>query len=93
MVCATARRAPIKAYFELEAHPEPRMEYTARLEMARIKRMPRLRSAIGNGRGMGVQRVSARVRARMGVKRNRIGEEVEGRTGSFVKSFSPSAIG
>lgn len=26
MVCATARRAPIKAYFELEAHPEPKIE-------------------------------------------------------------------
>lgn len=26
MVWATARRAPIRAYFELEAHPEPRME-------------------------------------------------------------------
>lgn len=26
MVCATARRAPIKAYFELEAHPDPRIE-------------------------------------------------------------------
>lgn len=26
IVWATARRAPIKAYFEFEAHPEPRME-------------------------------------------------------------------
>lgn len=26
IVCATARRAPIKAYFELEAHPDPKME-------------------------------------------------------------------
>lgn len=55
--------------------------------------MPRLRSAIGKGRGIGAQRVSARVRASMGVKRKRMGEEVEGRTGSFKKSFSPSAIG
>lgn len=55
--------------------------------------MPRLRSAIGKGRGIGVQRVSARVRASIGVKRKRTGEEVEGRTGSFKKSFNPSAIG
>lgn len=55
--------------------------------------MPRLRSAIGKGRGMGVHRVSARVRANIGVRRKRMGEEVEGRTGSFKKSFRPSAIG
>jgi len=47
MVWATARRAPIKAYFELDAQPEPKIEYTARLESARIKRTPRLRSATG----------------------------------------------
>lgn len=47
MVWATARRAPIKAYFELDAHPEPRMEYTARLESARINRIPRFRSITG----------------------------------------------
>lgn len=26
MVCATARSAPISAYFELEAHPDHKME-------------------------------------------------------------------
>ncbi len=31
--------------------------------------------------------------ASMGVRRNRTGEEVEGRTGSLIKSFTPSAIG
>ncbi len=31
--------------------------------------------------------------ASMGVSRNRTGEEVEGRTGSLIKSFTPSAIG
>lgn len=29
----------------------------------------------------------------MGVARNRKGEEVEGRTGSLIKSFTPSEIG
>lgn len=33
------------------------------------------------------------VRASIGVKRNRTGEEVEGRTGSLINSFNPSAIG
>lgn len=41
IVCATARRAPISAYFELEAQPDQRMEYTARLDMASINRTPR----------------------------------------------------
>lgn len=47
IVWATARRAPMRAYFELEAHPEPKMEYTARLDKARINRMPRFRSSTG----------------------------------------------
>lgn len=58
-----------------------------------MKSRPRLRSAIGNGSGIGVQRVRARVNAIIGARRNRIGEDVEGRMGSFMKSFSPSAIG
>ncbi len=47
MVWATARSAPIRAYFELDAHPDPKIEYTARLERARMKRMPKFRSATG----------------------------------------------
>lgn len=47
----------------------------------------------GYGRGMGAHRVSAKVRASMGVAKNRTGEDVEGRTGSLMKSFTPSAIG
>lgn len=43
--------------------------------------------------GIGAHRVSASVRASIGVARNRNGEEVEGRTGSLIKSFRPSAIG
>lgn len=43
--------------------------------------------------GIGAQRVRARVSASMGVRRNRTGEAVEGRTGSLIKSFTPSAIG
>lgn len=42
---------------------------------------------------MGAQRVIARVRASMGVRRKRTGEEVDGRTGSLINSLTPSAIG
>lgn len=43
--------------------------------------------------GIGAQSVRASVSASMGVARNRTGEEVEGRIGSLIKSFTPSAIG
>ena len=93
MVWATARRAPIKAYFELEAHPEPRIEYTARLEIAKMNSMPRFKSVIGWGMGMGVHSIRARVRAKVGAARNKNGEEVEGRMGSLINNLTPSATG
>lgn len=69
------------------------MEYTAKLDRAIIKRIPRLRSVTGYGMGMGAHNISARVRANIGVAKNKNGEEVEGRTGSLIKSLTPSAIG
>lgn len=93
MVCATARSAPIRAYFEFDAHPDHRIEYTARLDMARRNRRPRFRSVRGNGRGRGIQIVMASSRASIGVIMNRSGEDVEGRTGSLMNSFTPSATG
>lgn len=58
-----------------------------------MNKIPRFKSATGKGRGIGVQSIRAKVRASIGVKRKRMGEEVDGRTGSFMKSFSPSAMG
>lgn len=78
---------------ELDAHPDPRIEYTARLERASTNKIPRLRSVTGYGIGIGAQSVRASVSARTGVIRNRKGEEVDGRTGSLIKSFTPSAMG
>lgn len=46
--------APIRVYSELEAQPDHRMEYTAKLDMANRKSKPRLRSAEENGRGSSV---------------------------------------
>lgn len=93
MVCATARRAPIRGYFEFEAHPDQRIEYTAMLDRASINNNPRLRSVMEIGIGRGAQIIRARNRARVGVIINSVGEEGEGRTGSLVKSFTPSATG
>lgn len=69
------------------------MEYTARLDMARRNKRPRFRSVRENGSGSGIQMVRARRRANMGVIMNRNGEEVEGRIGSLMNSFTPSAMG
>lgn len=78
MVCATARRAPTRAYLELDAQPEPKMEYTAKLDRARINRRLKFRSVEGVGIGIRVQRVRAIVRAKIGETKKRKGEEVEG---------------
>lgn len=93
MVWATARRAPIKAYFELDAQPAPRTEYTVRLDRARMKRIPRLMSTTGYGIGIGAHKINARARISMGARRKRTGDEAEGRTGSLINSFTPSANG
>lgn len=61
--------------------------------MARINSKPRLRLRIECGRGRGIHMSKARVRAAVGVVRNRNWEEKEGRTGSLVNSLSPSAMG
>lgn len=93
MVCATARRAPISAYLEFEAHPDHRMEYTARLDMANMNSTPRFMLIRGCGMGRGVHIVRARVRARIGAIMNMEIEDVRGRRGSLVKSLTASAIG
>lgn len=93
MVCATARSAPIRAYFEFDDQPDPRIEYTAKLDSDSRKRTPRFRFDSENGIGRGVQIISARVSAIMGIIRNRVCDDVDGRTGSLINSFSPSAIG
>ena len=41
IVCATARKAPMRAYFELEAQPDQRIEYTAKLDIANMKMTPK----------------------------------------------------
>lgn len=45
------------------------------------------------GRGNGVHIIIARARARVGARINRSWEDVDGRMGSLINSFTPSAIG
>lgn len=93
MVWATARSAPMRAYLEFEAHPDHKMEYTARLDMASMNRTPRFMLTSGCGIGSGTHMVSASVSARIGAMMNIVIEDVRGRRGSLVNSFTASAIG
>lgn len=93
MVCATARRAPIKAYLELEAHPDHKIAYTAKLEVAKINRIPIFILIRGIGIGKGIHMVSASVKARVGAIINSIIDDVRGFIGSLINSFIASANG
>lgn len=93
IVWATARRAPIRAYFELEAQPDQRIAYTARLDMASMNSTPRFMLIRGCGMGSGVHIVRASDRARIGAIMNMVTDDVSGRVGSLVNSFTASAIG
>ena len=84
---------PIRAYFEFDAQPDQRMEYTARLDMVRRMRRPRFRSVREKRRGKGIQIVIASRRTSIGVLTKRNGEEVDGQIGSLINSFTPSATG
>lgn len=77
----------------MDAHPDHRIEYTARLDVARINSRPKLRLIRGYGMGSGVHRRRAIDRAKVGAVRYKVVVEVVGSRGSFVKSFMASAIG
>lgn len=93
IVCATARKAPISAYFEFEAQPDHRIAYTARLDMASMNKIPRFMLIKGYGMGRGIHIVKASVRARIGAMMNIVVEDARGCKGSLMNSFTASAIG
>lgn len=93
IVCATARNAPIRAYLELDAHPDHRIAYTARLDVARINKIPMFMLMRGCGIGRGIHIVRARVRAKEGAIINKVIEDVKGLRGSLINSFMASANG
>lgn len=93
MICATARMAPIRGYFEFDDQPDHRIVYVNIPDMAIINSKPRFMFASGSGIGSGAQVVSARVSAMIGDSVNRMGDESVGFVGSFRISLIPSAIG
>lgn len=58
-----------------------------------INNKPKFIFVKGDGMGMGAQDVSAKIRAMIGDRVNRIGDDMVGFVASFVINFSPSAIG
>lgn len=63
------------------------------LDRANINKIPRFKSASVIGIGRGVQIIKAKKRAMVGVIIKRVGDDEDGRTGSLMKSLTPSAIG
>lgn len=61
--------------------------------MASINRILRFMLISGCGIGRGTHIVRARVRARIGAIINMVMDDVRGRKGSLVNSFTASAIG
>lgn len=93
IVCATARRAPNIEYFELEAHPDQRIEYTERLDVAKMNSTPMFMLISGWGIGIGIHRLNARVSDSVGAIINRVVDVASGRNGSLINNFIASANG
>lgn len=93
IVCATARIAPIKGYFEFDDQPDHKIVYVNMLDMAMMNSSPRFMLASGCGMGSGAHVISASVNAMIGDSINSIGEDIVGLVGSLIINLMPSAIG
>lgn len=69
------------------------MEYTDKLDVARINKIPRFKLISGCGIGRGTHRLKANVNDSVGATINRDIEVVKGRIGSLINSFMASANG
>lgn len=78
---------------ELDAQPDHRIEYTERLDVARINSTPRFRFTREWGIGRGIHRLRASESDSVGAIINRVEEVVRGRRGSLMNSFIASANG
>ena len=93
MVWAILRRAPSRAYLELENQPAPRVAYTFKLERQRKNRTPNDKNMDGKYIGYSSQRLSARVRLKTGAKIKGSRLAGAGDACSFKNSFNASASG
>jgi hypothetical protein len=93
MVWAIPRRAPSKAYFELEVHPAPRVVYTFNLDRHKNKITPKEKYVGVKGCGYKDHRIRASIRANLGEARKGKKLACRGLINSFKKSFAASARG
>lgn len=77
----------------MDAQPDHKIEYTERLDMARINKIPKFRLTRGCGMGSGIHRLRASDRDKVGAITNRVEEVARGRSGSLMNSFIASANG
>ena len=93
MVWAILRRAPNKAYLELEDQPAPRVVYTFSLEMQRNRRAPIVMKKVGWVVGYSIHIINARNSLNEGAAINGEMLAIDGNVCSLRKSFIASAIG
>lgn len=77
----------------MEAHPDHKIEYTARLDIASMNNTPRFILTRGYGIGKGTHIVKGGASAKMGAIINIVIEDIRGHNASLVKSFTALAIG
>lgn len=77
----------------MDAQPDHKIEYTERLDVARINKTPKFRLTRGCGMGSGIHRLRASDRDNVGAIINRVEEVARGRSGSLMNSFIASANG
>lgn len=69
------------------------MEYTDRLDVAKINKIPKFKLTSGCGIGSGIHKLRASVSDRVGAMMNSEMDVVRGRRGSLINNFMASANG
>lgn len=94
-IWAAERKAPKKAYLELEDHPAIIIPYTPNEDIANIYNSPTDKSAITavELKGIAAHDSNANMKVPTGAARKRYLFDVPGIRGSFKRSLSPSARG
>jgi hypothetical protein len=89
------RRAPKKAYFELDDHPANLIPYTPKDDSISRYSTPLFKSVYTMPSPLGItaQAIKDRVNVLIGANLNSYGLAVLGTMGSLTNSFSPSAKG
>ena len=93
MVCAIVRSAPKRAYLELDAHPEIKVEYTLNLETHRTSKIPKGMKNEGFEQGYKDHKTRARNSPSVGAARKGDWLAKVGLFSSLVNNLMASAKG